>query len=71
MSPVQHVVHTSWCAHHYVRGLGLQLLYFATEIGSSDTGMAGCTHVVTQSQNYLLDLIRGERNQTQKNTTSV
>ena len=59
MSPVKHVVHTSWCAHHYVRGLSLELLYFTTEIGPSNAGMAGCPHVVTQSQNYLLDLIRG------------
>lgn len=58
MSPVKHVIHTSWCAHHYVRGLSLELLYFATEIGPSDAGMAGCSHVVTKSQNYLLDLIK-------------
>ena len=64
MSPVQHVVNSSWCAHHYVRGLSLELLYFATEIGPSDAGMAGCPHVVTQSQNYLLDLIRRDRHQT-------
>lgn len=58
VSPVKHVIHTSWCAHHYVRSLCLKLLYFATEIGSANAGMAGCPHVVTQSQNYLLDLIR-------------
>lgn len=56
MSPVEHVVYTSWCAHHYVRGLSLELLYFTTEIGPSDAGMAGCSHVVSQSQNYFLDL---------------
>lgn len=58
VSPGKHVEHTSWCANHYVRGLSLELLYFATEIGPSDAGMASCPHVVTQSQNDLLDLVR-------------
>lgn len=60
MSPVKHVVHTSWCAHNYVRGLSLKLLYFITKICAADTGMAGCPHVVPQSQNYLLNLLGGE-----------
>ena len=58
MSPVKHVEHTPWCAHHYVRGLRRELLYLATEIGPSDASMAGCPHVVTQSQNYFLNLMR-------------
>lgn len=68
VSPGKHVKHTSRCAHHYVRGLSLELLDLATEIGPSDAGMAGCPHVVTQSQNDLLDLIRGDRSKKTKNT---
>lgn len=63
MPPCKHVKHTSWCAHHYVWGLRLELLYFITEIGPANTGVACCSHVVTQSKNYLLDLRREmERN---------
>lgn len=58
--PAKHVKHTSWCAHHYVWGLSLELLYFGTETGSTNAGMAACPHVVTQGQNDLLDLTRGE-----------
>lgn len=69
MSPGKHVKHTSWCAHHYVRSLSLELLDFTTEIGPSNAGMAGRPHVVTQSQNDLLDLIRGDGSKT--NATTV
>lgn len=57
MSPVQHVKHTARCAHHYVRGFSLKLLNFTTEVGSSNTGVTRCSHVVTQSQDDLLDLM--------------
>lgn len=60
MSPVKHVIHSSWCAHHYVRGLSLELLDFATEVSPPNAGMTGCAHVVAQGKNYLLDLIRGD-----------
>lgn len=60
MSPVQHVIHTTRCAHHYVGGFSLELLNFTTEVGPADTGVAGRSHVVTQRQNYLLDLGRGK-----------
>lgn len=68
--PAKHVKHTSWCAHHYVRGLSLELLYFSTETGSANAGMAACPHVVTQGQNDLLDLMRGE-GQKKKPKTAV
>lgn len=59
VSPGKHVKHTSWCANHYVWGLSLELLYFIAEIGPANAGMARCSHVVTQSQNDFLDLMRG------------
>lgn len=62
----KHVIHTSWCAYHYVRGLSLELLYFATEVCSPDAGMAGRPHVVTQSQNDLLDLMSGDSKNTMR-----
>lgn len=58
MSPVEHVKHTSWCAHHYVWGLSLKLLYFVAETGPANAGVACCPHVVTQSKNDFLDLMR-------------
>lgn len=67
MSTVQHVKHTTWCANHNMRSLSLELLYFTPEICPSDACMTGCTHVVPQSQNNLLDLMSGNRGQ---NTTS-
>lgn len=66
VSPVKHVIHTSWCAHHYVRGLCLKLLYFATEIGSTNASMAGCSHIVSKSKNYFLDLIKWKQGPQQK-----
>lgn len=69
--PAKHVKHTSWCAHHYVRGLSLELLYFGTETGSANAGMAACPHVVTQGQNDLLDLMRGEEQKKNRKKTAV
>lgn len=60
MPPVEHVVHAAWSTHHYVRGLGLEFLNFTAEVSASDAGVAGRPHVVTQSQNDLLDLRRRE-----------
>lgn len=57
MSPGKHVEHTSWCAHYYMWGLSLELLYFVAEVGPTNAGMACCPHVVTQSQNDFLDLV--------------
>lgn len=68
VSSAKHVEYTSRCAHHYVGGLSLELLYFTTEIGPSNAGMAGCPHVVTQSQNDLLDLMKGDRREKKQKT---
>lgn len=42
-----------------MRGLSLQLGDLVTDVGPSNTGMAGGSHVVTQGQDDLLDLLRG------------
>lgn len=60
MPSVQHVKHTPWCAHHYVRSFSFELLYFCTEVSTPNAGIAACSHVVTQSQDDLLDLLSGE-----------
>ena len=51
---------------HVVRTPRLQLLDLSTEIGPTDACMTGCTHVVTQSQNDFLDLLRGDGSKTKK-----
>lgn len=61
MPPGEHVEHTSRRAHHYVRSLSLEFLYFVTEIGPADAGVACRPHVVAQSEDDLLDLRRRRR----------
>lgn len=58
VSPVKHVKHPAWSPNHYVGGLGRQLLHLVADIGAPNAGVAGSPHVVSQSQNHLLDLKR-------------
>lgn len=54
--PVQHVKHTSWRANDDVGSLRLEFLHFVPHVGASNAGMARSAHVVTQSQDNLLNL---------------
>lgn len=53
---VKHVVDTAWGSHYNMRCLCLQLLDLVAHVGAPDTGVACRTHVVSKSQDHLLDL---------------
>ena len=66
ISAVHHVEDASGRAHHDVRGLGLQLFHLVVDVGAADAGVAGCTHVVPQGQDHLLDLFASKAARSQK-----
>lgn len=60
MSPRKHVEHTSWSAYDYMGSSCREFVDFGADISPANAGMAGRLHVVTQRQNNLLDLQRGD-----------
>lgn len=59
IAPVKHVKDTSRGSNHYVGHISLELLHLVTDVGATNAGMAGSTHVVSKGKNHLLDLKLG------------
>lgn len=62
IAPVKHVENPTRSSNHYVGHISLELLHLVTDVGATNAGMAGSTHVVSKGKNHLLDLrlIRGK-----------
>ena len=56
VSAVHHVEDTAGGPYHYVISLRLEFLHLIAYICTTNAGMTGGPHVVTQSQNDFLDL---------------